>query len=155
MNTLLQSLLAREQAQRNVDRAARGAELAEAADIVAALHAAYAPFREQVQGLKLRGDYGAAVSFGDRAEHLRRVATENGLGLHLGSKILPAALHLSVVARQGATPASIRLFIQHRQPGKVEELATFGAGHSPEDMVRALLEQLARHVHDDSLAEAA
>ncbi len=105
--------------------------------------------------MKLRGDYGAAVSFGDRAEHLRRVATENGLELHLGSKILPAALHLSVVARQGAAPASIRLFIQHRHPGKVEELATFGAGHSPEDMVRALLEQLARHVHDDSLAEAA
>lgn len=155
MNTLLQSLLAREQAQRNADRAARGAELAKAADIVAALHAAYAPFHEQVQGLKLRGDYGAAITFGGRAEHLRSVATENGLELHLGSKTLPAALRLSVVAREGAAPASIRLFIQHRHAAKVEELASFGAGHSGEDMVRALLKQLARHVHDDSVAEAA
>ncbi|MBS0306442.1 MAG: hypothetical protein JSR43_13830 [Proteobacteria bacterium] len=155
MNTLLQSLLAREQAQRNAERAARGGELAEAADIVAALHGAYAPFHEQVQSLKLRGDYGAAVTFGDRAEYLCRVATENGLELRLGAKILPAVLRLSVVARRGATPASIRLFIQHRHAGNVEELASFGAGHSPEDMVRALLEQLMRHVHDDSLAEAA
>lgn len=152
MNTLLQSLLAREQAQRRVGRDVRDAERAEAAGIVAALHAAMAPFHDHIQALKLRGDYGQAVLFGGRAEHLRRVACETGLTLHLGSRIQPAVLSLAVVPRQGATPARVRLCVERSPTGKSEELATFEVGHAAEDMVRALLEAFTEHVHDESLS---
>jgi homoaconitase/3-isopropylmalate dehydratase large subunit len=158
MNTLLQSLLVREQAQRRVDQDVREAEQAAAADIVAALHSAIAPFHDQIQAIKLRGDYGRAVLFGGRAEHLCRVACETGLKLHLGSTIQPAVLSLAVMQGQDGTPARTRLHVQYSHSSKSDELATFEAAHSAEDMVRALLEALMRHVHDESLvvlAEAA
>lgn len=151
MNSLLQSLLAREQAQRNLERDMRGAELEEADTITAALHAAYEPFHEQILALKLRGDYGRAVAFGDRPDHLRRVTVERGLTLHLGSTLQPEVLKLTVLARQGGAPARIRLHVERHYPCKSEDLEDFPGGHSAQDMVQALLKAFASHVHDDSL----
>jgi hypothetical protein len=152
MSDLMQALLAREKAQRSVDRAVKDGEVAEAARIVAALHAAYAPFDPEVQALELRGDYGHPVRFGARDEHLRRVRIAAGLALNLGSRINRESLRLTVTPRRGEQPASVRLHIERSHPYKPEQLAEFARDHSAEDMVRALLAELVPHVHDDSLA---
>lgn len=76
----MQALLERETAQRSVDRAVKDCESAEAARIVAALHAEYTPFDAEVQALELRGDYGhpevrptrAAMTLDELAGLMRR-----------------------------------------------------------------------------------
>lgn len=151
MNPLLQSLLEREKAQRNLIKTAKDAEAAEAEGIKAALHAAFAPFHDSVMALKLRDGYAKPFIFGERPEYLTNVVCVNGLGLHLGRTMnSDNDLHLTVIAREDATPARITLS-KGQSVYSATVLNTFEAGHSADDMVRQLLEAMLPQVHDDGL----
>lgn len=154
MSNLLQALLQQEASVRAVALSVQEDEQAEFRQIVQGIHDAFEPYAAQVQQLQLLGDYGRAVWFGNRPEHVARVVDYRGLTFRLGKEVSPEELSLRVTARKGPTPAKIELSIQRHHPYKSESLATFEGKTAPEHLLQACFTELIKHLHTESFAKA-
>lgn len=160
--SILKAALNRENVTRDHKNATTEDRKGERVAVVAAIHKAFNPEVPELEKLSLRGDYGVPIAVSDaqaakvvlarRTERQEQFGTQycttHGLELHLGQKISPEYLSLSVEERTDLAPLRVTLSIVRNFPFNSEVLTTFHGHTEPSEMLEKFFEALAKYVAD-------
>lgn len=142
---ILSNALHTEQVMRDTEKAKKRAFKEEAENIVAKLHAAFAPYEAQLQTLRLRGDYGKPVPV--RGKYNKPIKNPHGLSIHLGSEISPSYLTIQVLPREDDRQGPrIQLTRERGYPYVSEQLQKINGFAPVEESLAAFFQALAKHV---------
>lgn len=164
--SILKAALNRETVLRDHKTATAQDRKAERDSVVAEIHKAFLPEVPELEKLFVRGDNNAPIAVADsqaakvngilRAERLQKFGAiycaASGLELHLGSKIAPEYLKLTVEERTDKTPLQVTLRVERRHPYVSVTLETFHGYTAPSAMLEKFFEVLTKHVMDAKTA---
>jgi hypothetical protein len=160
--SILKAALSRENVERQHKAAVQLDRKAEHSAVVAAIHKAFVPEVPELETLALVGDYRRPVALADAqpavytrsrvSEYGCKYCSTHGLELHLGSKISPEVLRLTVWERTDTSPLKVELNISRSHPFKSEVIQTFHGHTEPSEMLERFFEVLGKRIADVTVA---
>lgn len=141
----LADILAAERIKRETEANQAAAQQRELDDIVAGIHGAWLAAVDGGAVVKLQGDYGKAIEV-----DLRNALRPKGIEQPLPGRHKAECLSLKV-ERPDNGAAICALEHVKTYPYQSELIAGYPGHTPPEEMVRTLLVELAKHVHKESL----
>lgn len=159
---ILKAALNRENVERQHKAAVELDRKGEKAAVVNAIHKAFKPEVPELETLALIGDYRRPIAMADAqppvytksrvSEYGCKYCSGHGLELHLGSKITPEVLRLTVLERTDTMPLKVELSISRNHPFKSEVIQTFHGYAEPSEMLERFFEVLGKRIADVTVA---